>query len=475
MLRAAFYIRVSTEEQSEYSPAAQEKALRLYAQKHDLSVNEEHIFIDEGYSGRQAAKRPAFMRMIALAKAKPRPFDVILVHKFDRFARSREDSVVYKSLLRSQCSIKVISVTEELEDDKFSVILESMLEAMAEFYSLNLAEEVTKGMREKATRGELQTQPCYGYRVKDNTLQIYEPEAAFVRLIFAEFLAGEHSFFQLAQKINALGARSKRGNPFESRTIEYILHNPTYCGLLPWTPSKHKNRDWQTPETITAPARHEPIISPADFARVQTILAEQAHRKRPKARPAEEYRHWLSGLLKCSCCGSTLVLNSRRPSPTFQCRRYTAGKCPVSHSLSLGKAEKAVLTNLATVFPPASAAYRLRPISAHTADAENLRKQLIQIDRRLDRARQSYLHGIDTEDEYLRTKTELLAQKEACVARLRQISAEPSAENAPAIRHIMELLNSQAPLLLKSKTLQNAIAKIVYNKAEHSLEIYYYL
>ena len=69
------------------------------------------------------------MRMIATAKAKPKPFDAILVHKFDRFSRSREDSIVYKSLLKRECNIKVISITEHLEDDKFSVILEAMLEA----------------------------------------------------------------------------------------------------------------------------------------------------------------------------------------------------------------------------------------------------------------------------------------------------------------------------------------------------------
>ena len=84
------------------------------------------------------------------AKSTPKPFDVILVHKFDRFARNREDSVVYKSLLRSELGIQVLSITENIGDDKMSVIIESMLEAMAEYYSLNLSDEVKKGMSEKA-------------------------------------------------------------------------------------------------------------------------------------------------------------------------------------------------------------------------------------------------------------------------------------------------------------------------------------
>lgn len=140
----ACYIRVSTDEQTEFSPDAQLRALKDYARKNDIVLSKEHIYIDEGISGRKAEKRPAFMKMIATAKSKPKPFDVILVHKFDRFARSREDSVVYKSLLKKEANIKVVSITETIEDDKFSVILEAMLEAMAEYYSLNLADEVKR-------------------------------------------------------------------------------------------------------------------------------------------------------------------------------------------------------------------------------------------------------------------------------------------------------------------------------------------
>ena len=135
---AAAYIRVSTDDQLEFSLDAQIKALKEYAKRNDMIILKEHIYADEGISGKRADKRPAFMKMIATSKKKPRPFEVILVHKFDRFARSREDSVVYKSMLKRESGIRVISITEQMEDDKFSVILEAMLEAMAEYYSLNL-------------------------------------------------------------------------------------------------------------------------------------------------------------------------------------------------------------------------------------------------------------------------------------------------------------------------------------------------
>lgn len=91
----AAYIRVSTDDQMELSPDSQLKQIKEYANAHDILLSPDYIFReDEGRSGRNAAKRPEFQRMIGLAKAKPKPFDIILLWKFSRFARNREDSVV---------------------------------------------------------------------------------------------------------------------------------------------------------------------------------------------------------------------------------------------------------------------------------------------------------------------------------------------------------------------------------------------
>ena len=135
MKTAAAYIRVSTEDQIEYSPESQRKKLLEYAASHQLLLPEELVFTDEGISGRSAAKRPGFQKMISMAKQTPRPFDLILVWKFSRFARSRQDSIFYKSLLRRDCGIEVISITEQLSSDPTSILVEALLEAMDEYYS----------------------------------------------------------------------------------------------------------------------------------------------------------------------------------------------------------------------------------------------------------------------------------------------------------------------------------------------------
>lgn len=267
MKAAACYLRVSTDEQTEYSPAAQLSAVEEYAARNAFTITA--VYRDEGLSGRQAEKRPGFMRMISDARQKPCPFECILVHKLDRFSRSREDSVIYKAMLRRECGVKVISITETLEEDKFSVILEAMLEAMAEYYSLNLAEEVKKGMTEKAKQGGFQAAPPYGYAVSDNLLVPLPDEAEVVRMIFGWYTQG-FSYREIAKTLNQNNKTTRRGKPFSSRSVEYILHNPVYIGKLRWTPTGKAHRNYAHPDTIVATGEHQPIIGIEVWKKTQT-------------------------------------------------------------------------------------------------------------------------------------------------------------------------------------------------------------
>ena len=200
----AVYIRVSTDEQARdgYSLAAQLKAIKQYAQNNDILIESEFIFKDEGISGRKAEKRPAFMEMIKQAKSKPKKFDVILVHKLDRFSRNREDSIVYKSLLKKEYGIPVISISEPLNpDDKMSVIMEAILEAMAEYYSINLSGEVKKGQLEKHSKGEPQAKPPFGYDIVDNKFIPNQIEKNIVKMIFEEHGLNNIPMLQIAKDV----------------------------------------------------------------------------------------------------------------------------------------------------------------------------------------------------------------------------------------------------------------------------------
>ena len=149
-MRVALYARVSSDSQDvDLSISAQLRALHEYVAKHGHQVVKEYV--DEAVSGRTAS-RPAFKEMIAMARTKQPSFEKILVWKLNRFARSRADSVTYKTLLRKK-GIEVISINEPVDDTPTGRLLEGMIESVDEFYSANLGQDIKRGMRENASRG----------------------------------------------------------------------------------------------------------------------------------------------------------------------------------------------------------------------------------------------------------------------------------------------------------------------------------
>nr|WP_238483761.1 recombinase family protein [Anaerosporobacter faecicola] len=475
---AALYIRVSTEEQTDYSPDAQKRLLLNYAKTNDYHVPEEFIFIDEGISGRRADKRPAFMQMIRMAKKKPHPFDAILVHKFDRFSRSREDSILYKSILKRECGIRVISITEHLEDDKFSIILEAILEAMAEYYSLNLSDEVLKGMTEKAIRGGYQAAPPLGYYIPHakEIPRISQEEATLVRQIFHRFVIDHRSPYEIARELNAYGYRTKRGNPFEKRTISYILSNPFYAGYIRFQLKKAPS------SAILTQGVHEPLITKELYdaaAKMQDLTKQEPRKHAPGS------KHWLSGLVKCSNCGSSLLVYKRvleRRGKTYynlQCCGYQKGRCLQSHQLSLQKMLSTLHDSLLEVYPQTSMFYQLsmHTIHTHSKNLPSTEDLIHKLSTRLQRAKDAYLNGIDTLADYSQTKKELTKQMEQLRKEPKETLAytnEP--EKTPSFPSLASLLLSEQVLDSdKRQILTTLLHHMEYDKETATIRFYYYL
>ena len=149
-ITAALYARVSSDRQDvDLSVAAQLRALRDFAERNGYVVAREYI--DEAESGR-SSDRPQFRKMLDEASGANAPFQEILVWKFSRFTRKREHAVAFKSMLRRR-GIRVTSITEHADDTPTGKLMEAIIESVDEFYSENLAQEVTRGMREAASRG----------------------------------------------------------------------------------------------------------------------------------------------------------------------------------------------------------------------------------------------------------------------------------------------------------------------------------
>lgn len=200
-------------------------------------------------------------------------FDVIIVWKLDRFARNRYDSAHYKTLLRKN-GVKVISATEAISDGAEGILLESMLEGMAEYYSVELAEKTLRGMTENtlACKSNGGTLPI-GY-VTDNEqhYQIDPVTAPLVVEAFTRYTEGA-AMKDIAREFNARGIRSKRGTEISINTITSMLHNRKYIG-------EYRFKDVVIPNGVPA------IVSQELFDRVQERMA--SNKKAPAKHKAED-------------------------------------------------------------------------------------------------------------------------------------------------------------------------------------------
>lgn len=476
---AAAYIRVSTDDQVEYSPDSQLKIIRKYAADNGYVVPNEFVFVDEGISGKHTKKRDNFNRMIGTAKTNPKPFEAILLWKFSRFARNREDSIVYKSMLRRDLGIDVISVSEPLSDDKSSILMEAIIEAMDEYYSINLAEEVKRGMTEKARRGGLQSNPSFGYTVKDNTLVPDPEEASLVQAIFDRFVQGE-GLFPIAKWLNGLGVKTHRGNRFENRTVEYILRNPVYIGKLRWNPTGRSRRNFADPNIILADAKHEPIITQELWDAAQKRMAEVKAQWKYHGRPVTEHKDWISGLIRCSECGCTLVFTKPH---YWKCNGYARGQCKTTQHISDEKLKSMVIAALEhdeTAGIPVSYEIVQRKPDA-VDELALLQEQEKQMSARLARLREAYLAGVETLESYAAAKAALEEQATSLSQRILALETPKDKEAASAamkeaIRHcVMILRDPEADMPIKHRAAHDLIDRCVFNKKENQLKVFYHL
>lgn len=203
-MKAVAYCRYSSDNQREESIEAQVRAIEEYAEKNNIEII--RIYADEAKSA-TTDDRPQFLQMIK--DSEMNIFQAVIVHKLDRFARNRYDNAFYKRLLKKN-GIRLISVLEPLDDSPESIILESVLEGMAEYYSRNLAREVMKGLKENAFQAKFNGGIApLGYDIKDGYYVINEKEAEAVKLIFKMYNDG-YSYGCIIDELNLRGYKTKK-------------------------------------------------------------------------------------------------------------------------------------------------------------------------------------------------------------------------------------------------------------------------
>ena len=403
MQTAVAYCRFSSDLQREESIEAQVRAIEQYCKCNNITLLT--VYADRAISG-TSDQRPEFQRMIKDSANKR--FDIVLVHKLDRFARNRYDSAFYKNILKKN-GVKLVSVLENLQDTPESVILESVIEGMNEYYSLNLSREVKKGLQENALACKVTGgPPALGYKVDPSTHKyvIAEYEAEAVRTIFRMYLEG-YSYTEIIAELNNKGYRTRRGLPFAKNSLYEILRNERYTGTYIYVKDATKNPTgkyvrhgkYDPDAIIRIPGGMPQIISKEAFDSVQVKMKERQH-KAAKFSAKQEYL--LSGKLYCGECGSPYAGNSRRPRPghpmyvSYKCtRRNQRNQLCKNPEINRDKLEQLVLEKLSTtIFDPKVIPQLVKEYNAYIDNKsgssreriEALRSELRAVERKISNA-----------------------------------------------------------------------------------------
>lgn len=328
-VRAVLYARVSSERQAEkdLSIPAQLKALRQHADRLGWRVVEQ--FVDEAESAR-TADRPEFQRMMGLAKQKPLPFTVILVWKLSRFARNREDSILYKAMLRKH-GVHIVSINEPIDDSPSGRMLEGMIEVVDEFYSANLSTDTIRGLNENASRGFLNGGMApYGYRrVKVKVgeqekakLEVDPAHAPVAKRIFKLCLGGM-GVKEIAKKLNAEKCFTRSGRPWSNTGVYYLLTNEAYTGAMIFNRYRwYKPTGGKPSKAVHIEGTHPALVSPADFARARALLGARSPQMTHPRQVASDYL--LSGVAYCGSCGAKMLGTTAKGGRFFYygCQSY---------------------------------------------------------------------------------------------------------------------------------------------------------
>ena len=303
--RALIYLRVSTKEQAEMGgeaegfsiPAQREACLRKAASLGAVVIDE---FVDRGESARNA-NRPGLQRLLKFINTEPVEF--VIVHKVDRLARNRVDDVEINLALQ-QAGVRLISVTENIDETPSGVLLHGIMSSIAEFYSRNLANEVIKGSTQKAKSGGTVGKAPTGYlnvRKTESgreirTVEIDPERGPLMRWAFEQYATGEWTLRGLLETATEKGLTSTGGprtpsKPLSLSNFNRLLKTPYYMGVVSY-------------RGVDYPGNHEPLISRDTYERVQAVL--EAH-----GRSGEKQRihhHYLKGSVFCGQCGSRLSI-----------------------------------------------------------------------------------------------------------------------------------------------------------------------
>ena len=411
MKKALAYARVSTKEQAQkgLSIPAQLKAIREYANSHGFKILKEYV--DMGESAK-TADRPAFKEMIKRCQ-RDKSIDAIIVHKIDRFSRNNIDFYAYKAILKKE-GVRIVSVTENIEETPSGEFIENVLVAMAQFYSRNLAEEVLKGMKEKFKRGEWPLKAPIGYKNKRDerghaVVIVDKEKAELVKQMFELYATGEYSLGALSEEMAKRGLRTRSGKLLSPERIKKILKNKFYIGKM-------------TLWGETVKGKHKAIVPESLFNRVQQILKERGITQEKK----QKRDFLLRGLLYCLRCKRKLTAEVHPRGNYYRCQSSLNVKCSEPYIPVKLLDEK--IGKLVSLFEPSKKLLKLLRaeieevfsnfVSKSKSEIKRLKRKIAQNEAKLDALVDNLASRVITPEIYKRYSQRYLKEIEKAKERL---------------------------------------------------------
>ena len=397
-MKAALYARVSSEEQVEgYSIDAQRRAFQTLLQTRGWTAYREYI--DEGKSARtdNINQRPAFKEMVGDALAGK--FDVLVVHKLDRFSRNLRITIEYFDKLL-KVGVTFISINEQMDFTTPSGKVHlALLGAFAQYYSDNLSQETKKGWHERRAQGLYCGLLPFGAMKGDDGVPIPHPDTYPGLFMSFEYAAQGKSDKEVAQALNSAGYRTtgNQGNRlFSKDTVRGMLQNRFYIGQL-----SDGNGGFLK-------AKHEHFISDELWNQAQE--SRQRNRKAPKHHPAKSIISSLTGITYCWYCkGRIHIGTSHSGKRRMLCYNRSKGWACSQKSALLEVYEYQIEQYLDTFHIPDD--YQAKILQAHKklqVAYEDSEKEQARLEARLERLRKAFTWGDISEDQYLREKAKTL-------------------------------------------------------------------
>ncbi len=411
MTNYLIYGRVSTSRQAEreLSIPAQVKACQKYGMDHHWTLAPDGIYEEKGESAR-TVERPQLQKMLHRAKTDAK-VDVILMHKLDRMCRNVADYAAIKMMLKKH-DVRLISVVEQFDESFSGELVENIMSSIAQWTSQNISWEVKKGLKEAVERGRFPGYAPTGYLndKKTKSLIVDTLRAPFVKMAFEFYATGKYSYDSLAAELAKRGFKSKYGNMVKRTSIEHILANPIYYGLV-------KTR------SATCQASFPTIISKKLFDDVQEIVQQHNH----SADRSRKHSYPMAGFMRCAVCGSTLCGQMQKGHLYYACTHWKDKTCSERKYIRWEAVEEQVANHLSRVHMPDRFKKVLDAYFQHFAkerlgqeekERKSLKQELVRVQQQIRNIVVDRSKRIIDAEVFIKIQDELLKEKEMYQDRL---------------------------------------------------------